>query len=38
MEHLVSAGYVDETAEADNKASFKITEEGRKALKRSIDK
>jgi hypothetical protein len=36
MEYLVVARYVDETPEADNKASFEITDEGRKALKHSV--
>jgi hypothetical protein len=36
MEYLITARYVDRTDEADNKASFEITEEGRKALKHSV--
>jgi DNA-binding PadR family transcriptional regulator len=36
MEYLVTAGYVDKTAEADNRATYKITDEGRAALKRSV--
>jgi hypothetical protein len=36
MEFLVTAHYVDKTVEADNKATYKITDEGRAALKRSV--
>ena len=36
MEYLVTSRYVDKTEEADNKASFEITDEGRKALKHSV--
>ena len=36
IEYLVRAGCVVKTAEVDDKASFAITEEGRKALKHSV--
>ena len=36
MDYLVTARYVDKTVEADNKATYKITDEGREALRRSV--
>jgi hypothetical protein len=36
MEYLITAGFVERTVVADGKASFAITEEGRKALKHSV--